>query len=182
MNTANKNKILILIAAGVLVTAAVLFFLTRSEYQNMLDLQRTYQDKNTTLASQQKKLAALEKLNQDSNQMLAIDNYSKDQLPDTLDGSIFVSSLEKLGNSVQITPLSVSVSSTPVSTKDKKGPSGYSFSVTFNTGFQNLLNFLSEMEKLDRFNSINNLSLSPGAQGLGINLSGMIYQYKTSKN
>jgi len=181
MNTANKNKILILIAIGVLLTAGVLFFLTRTEYANILDLKRTYQDKSTQFTAQQKKLSALEKLNQDSNEMQNIESYATAQLPNSLEGSIFVASLEKLGNTMQVTPLSVSVSSAAVSSKDKNAPSAYNFSVTFNTNFQNLINFLGEMEKLDRFNSINNLSISPGDKGLGINLSGNIYQYKTVK-
>lgn len=181
MNPPNKNKILILVASGILITTGILFLLTRTEYENVSDSQKSYQDKLTTLNSQEKKLASLQKMDQDSAEVKQIQTYMEGLLPNDLNGSAFVASLEKLGNRLQVTPLSVSVNSNAAGSKDKNLPSSYSFSVTFNTSFQNLTTFLAEMEKLERFNTITNISMSPNDKGLGINLSGNIYQYKSVK-
>jgi Tfp pilus assembly protein PilO len=181
MSNLHKNKNFILIVCGILLTAGVLFFLTRTEYENILTLKQNYQDKNTTLQTDQSKLSTLQKLSDHPDEAKQIEEFSESQLPDDIDSSTFVSSIEKLGNTLQITPLSVSVSSTPVSSKDKNSAPGYNFSITFNSSFQGLITFLAEMEKLDRFNSINDLSLSPGDKGLSVNLSGDIYQFRNSK-
>jgi Tfp pilus assembly protein PilO len=181
MSPLSKNKILILVASGVLITSAILFFLSRDEYGKLQDAKASYNEKQTILANQEKKLAALEQLDKESTEIQQIQASAEGWLPDDLNGSAFVSSIEKLGNRLQVTPLSISVNSTASSVKDKNSAPSYSFSITFNSSFQTLISFLAELEKLERFNSIVNISMSPTDKGLGISLTGYIYQYKTTK-
>lgn len=181
MTEFKKNKILILIALGILVIAAICFFLTKSEYDKKIALRTSTENKAITLNNQKEKLSSLQKLNKQPEEVKTAKDFSLKQLPDDVEATIFVSYLEKLGNSVQVTPLSVSVNSAAVENKSKTDPTSNVFNVTFSSDFPTLLTFISQMEKLDRLNTLSNLSLSPTESLLNVTISGKIYVYRSSK-
>lgn len=181
MKSITRYKNLFLAAISVLIIAAILFFLTQNEYGKMNDLERNQREKEANLIIQQKKLTSLEAMSRTPDEINLISSFVHKQLPDGVESTIFVSELEKLGQATQVTPLSVSVNSTPISNKNKTGATAYPFTMTFSTNFVNLLAVLDQMEKLDRYNSITNLTLSPSESSLNISLSGNIYEYKQTK-
>jgi len=176
-----KIKILITVSLGILITTAILLFLVKNEYSNLQTIGAQLSEKSNNLRLAQDKLASLQRQSKQSEEITSIKDICLSQLPQELEATAFVSELEKLGQSIQVTPLTVSVNSTIASsTKKKTGPDTTTFNLTFSTPFPNVLKFLEEMEKLKRLNTLSTISLTNSDNQLNVSASGSIYYLNSS--
>jgi len=173
-----QYKIQILIAVSILIIVSINFFLVNGEYQKLTALNIENQEKTNQLLNSQ---AKLDLLNKQAKQIDIIDekkDFVKKQLTTDISATLFVSYLEKLSNSLNIIPLTVSVSGVPKKDKDSNLPTSTSFNLTFSSDFQTLIEFLRQIEKLDRLNTISTINLGKAEEILNVSMSGLIFLEK----
>jgi Tfp pilus assembly protein PilO len=173
-----QYKIQILIFFSAIIIVSINFFIVNGEYQKLTALTLENQEKTSQLLNSQ---AKLDLLNQQAKQLDVINEkkaFVKKQLTTDIAATLFVSYLEKLSNSLNIIPLTVSVSGSPKKEKDSVLPTSNLFNLTFSSNFQTLVEFLRQIEKLDRLNTISTINLGKSEEILNISMSGLIFLEK----
>lgn len=177
----NTQKNTILVVMAILILSGMIYFLNQQSYQKLAELKVQQQDKTTELEAARIRLQTLESQNLKADDINAKKDYVTSQLPVDVEATLFASELEQLGKKLNVTPLSVSILTTPDSPSTKASslsPSNYALTLT--TPFGNFLNVLAEMEKFDRLNTIESISLSPTQSDLNISIGGTIFRLKGS--
>ncbi len=180
MSFIKSHKNSILVSVSIIVLGGMIFFLNWNAYQKLIELKNERLNKTAELADASQKLKTLEVQSKKAAQIQAQKTYVLAQLPADVEATLFASKLESLGATMAITPLSVSISNVAESSSTKKsgGLSTSNYSLTLTTTFPTLLNFLAEMEKLDRLNTIESIGLSPRDANLSVNIGGTIYRIR----
>jgi Tfp pilus assembly protein PilO len=182
MNWLQENKSQLLILISIIIIVGIAYFLDFGSYQNFKTLQASQAASQTELVLAQTKIKALETQSKDIDSLNNAKNTVNQLLPNDIDATIFASMIEKLGQNVGVTPLSVSITQATAATKKEVGAaSSTGFTLSFTTGYQKVLETIAQMEKLDRLNTITNLILAPQESGIAVNLSGKIYNMANNK-
>lgn len=175
----NKSKLLILVSIFALV--GIGYFLDYTGFQNLQILQKSQATSQNDLELAEAKLRALEAQNKDTASLENAKNVVNQLLPSDIDATIFASKIEKLGQNVGVTPLSVSVTQATAATKkETSGAQSTGFSLSFTTNYQKTLEALAQMEKLDRLNTIAGITLAPQEDGIAVTLNGKIYNISSN--
>jgi len=173
-----KNKNQIIVVFSLIVFALIGFFLINGEYQKLTALSLENQEKTKQLRISQ---AKLDTLNKQAKQLDVINDkkdFVQKQITKEINATIFVSYLERLSYSLNIIPLTVSVGNTTTSTKESKLPPANTFNLTFGSDFKTLVEFLRQIEKLDRLNTISTINIGKAEEILNLSMAGQIFLEK----
>lgn len=181
-----KKSILVFAAFIILIFAMIFLFLKPAVSKNK-QMKKEIQSKQLELDQDAQKLASLQKAEKNKTEIDEIARTVVKYLPNTLDSGQFIVETEGLAKNLGITIDNFSMNETSLafsgSDSDKKskkssksGIMENGFSLTVAAPYEKALEFLSNMERLSRFNRIYSADILPNEAGsVNLKIVGKIF-------
>jgi len=168
---------------GVMLIVPLVAFIAFG-YLFLMQKQNLSRDKNTLsslrqeVASNDQKIQNLSGLAKNKAEFEKTLQIINTYLPDTIESSEFVIQMENLAKASNIVIDTLSISG-GADSKSSGKVKAIEFSATSRSNYGKVLEFISTLENLSRYNDISTITLSPEgtADSIGFKFSGKLYQY-----